>query len=195
MIATRQYAKRQIKWIRHKLLPALSAIGAKSQLFVLDTTCLSTFESEAEAKALDISLRFLKGETLPEPVSTSDVAMGVLSAGEGPGGGKEIKEMQSCGLCSVAVMTGKDWANHLRSTKHRRAEKRRKQDARNPHKREAKQGIDSRTVPKLQACWTSDQTADRANREGSDGVGEFIGLGTLVTEEEVEEEEFKGNDV
>jgi tRNA dimethylallyltransferase len=134
-IATRQYAKRQIKWIKYQLYRALSTAGARDRLFVLDSTDISAFKQNVEETAGEIAERFLRGDPLPVASEISNLAQEVLAVQElGSTNEKEAKAIVKCDLCGVTVTTERDWKNHLRSTKHRRAVKRKLQDARNPER-------------------------------------------------------------
>ncbi|KAJ1643430.1 tRNA dimethylallyltransferase, mitochondrial [Coemansia erecta] len=109
--STRRYARRQITWIRNKLLPECRSTAAKmtkAHSFVLDATDLSNWESEVQNRALGIAQSFVGGSELPNPRTTSDVANKLLS---------EIKETPNSilawkrHLCSVCSMSIKDSPN------------------------------------------------------------------------------------
>lgn len=122
IIATRQYAKRQAKWVQRKLLPGLRSIGAQDRLFVLDVSDPAKVD-----KATNVVRRFLAGEELPRPEEVVDGVRDVLVMGNDAG---ETKDVRTCERCGVTVATVKDWERHLVSTKHRRALKRERETAR-----------------------------------------------------------------
>lgn len=115
-ISTRQYAKRQTRWIRLKLQRALKASGAGDNMFLLDGTDLSQWSLEVEAKASAITADFLRGSTLPQPGSLSRAARENLVMTEG-----ETKFARFCGTCDKTLMSGTEWVNHLESKGHKNA--------------------------------------------------------------------------
>ncbi|EKM82878.1 hypothetical protein AGABI1DRAFT_118307 [Agaricus bisporus var. burnettii JB137-S8] len=74
-LSTRQYAKRQISWIRNKLIPAISASakeGSPLSLYLLDATELDKqWEINVREPAINITTTFLEGRSLPEAKSLS----------------------------------------------------------------------------------------------------------------------------
>ncbi|KAJ1814732.1 tRNA dimethylallyltransferase, mitochondrial [Coemansia sp. RSA 2598] len=140
--STRRYARRQITWIRNKLLPECRSTAtkdAKAHSFVLDATDLGAWEADVQRRALDIAQSFVSGTELPDPKTTSDVANKLLS---------EIKDKPNSilawkrHLCSVCSMSAEDspsgeatevWLNgddeykqHLRSKQHKNNARHRK---------------------------------------------------------------------
>ncbi|THH15883.1 hypothetical protein EW146_g4666 [Bondarzewia mesenterica] len=83
-LSTRKYAKRQVSWIRNKLLPAIYAanIGAPPQMaaYLLDATELGDkWLSGVRDSAIDITQAFLQRAPLPDPLSLSEAAGRLLS--------------------------------------------------------------------------------------------------------------------
>ncbi|CCM02911.1 uncharacterized protein FIBRA_05025 [Fibroporia radiculosa] len=85
--ATRKYAKRQIMWIRNKLLPAIDSVkvSCKSNntspvaiAYLLDATEPSTWESSVRGPAQSITQNFLEGKELMNPIELSDTAREIL---------------------------------------------------------------------------------------------------------------------
>lgn len=113
-IATRQYAKRQTRWIRLRLQRALKASGAGDNMFLLDGTDLSQWSLEVEAKASAITADFLLGSTLPQPRSLSAAAKENLVMTEG-----DTKSARLCETCNKTLMSGSEWINHLKSKGHK----------------------------------------------------------------------------
>ena len=114
-IATRQYARRQDRWIRLKLLQALQDIGAADKLFILDRSDMSV---PIESSATGIAKSFLSGEPLREPTSLSQTAHEILSSSRS--GVKRANDyVRQCDLCDVTTTTEKSWQEHVRSRKHR----------------------------------------------------------------------------
>jgi tRNA dimethylallyltransferase len=124
-IATRQYAKRQTRWIRIKLLQALQAAHATSSLYLLDGTSIADFEAKVLSPAADVTRDFLAGDPMPEPKDMSEAAAEVLTAAasQDPESGASAPKKwlrQKCELCGVTCVTEKQWDAHARSRAHRR---------------------------------------------------------------------------
>ncbi|KAI9850760.1 MAG: hypothetical protein M1824_003101 [Vezdaea acicularis] len=130
--STRQYAKRQVRWIRIKLLNALASAGAKKNIFLLDTTDLEKWSENVAEPAIDITRRFLEGQDLPDPKGLSTLAAELLT----PRRDYDLSDRRdmwvrnSCNLCNTTAVTKEDWEKHLKSRGHRRAVQKRnkKQD-------------------------------------------------------------------
>ena len=124
-IATRQYAKRQTRWIRIKLLQALQAAHATSSLYLLDGTSVADFESRVLTPAADVTRAFMSGEPMPEPKNMSETAAEILNAvvnqeSESTASPPKKWLRQKCELCGVTCVTEKQWEAHARSRAHRR---------------------------------------------------------------------------
>lgn len=52
-ISTRQYAQRQVRWIRNKLLPVLSSVGEAATMVILDASDLDHWDVEVRRRAQD----------------------------------------------------------------------------------------------------------------------------------------------
>ena len=130
-IATRQYAKRQTRWIRLKLLHALqsqsstlredfSETGAK--LYLLDGTSVSDFEKNVFSPAAEITQAFLSESHMPDPKDLSVAAAEQLSAKQDQDTSKTPRSWvrRQCDLCGVTCVTEKQWEAHARSRAHRR---------------------------------------------------------------------------
>ena len=117
--ATRQYAKRQNRWIRLKLLPALYNAGSGNRLFLLDGTNLPGWATNVEEVACSLMESYMAGIPLPPPATTSEIAS--LKHGAEPvdsqeGGGVYARV---CETCATTMMTAKDWAEHMEGRKHK----------------------------------------------------------------------------
>ena len=111
--ATRQYAKRQDRWIRLRLQRALSAADLMHRMFLLDATDFSQWSERVDAKAQDITAAFIGGSALPEPDSLSDAAMRLLVPPE-----EEAKVPRYCESCEKTLMFHREWIAHLKSRGH-----------------------------------------------------------------------------
>lgn len=117
-IGTRQYARQQIRWIRNKLLRALENERLDRTLFLLDGTDLSQRSRTVDAVAHVIMEKFLNGETLPLPKSISTTAEQMLLTKE-----KEDLYARYCDACGKTMMSGEQWAFHIKGRPHLRAVK------------------------------------------------------------------------
>lgn len=121
--ATRQYANRQIKWIRIKLLNAFLGAGQQDNVFLLDGTDLSRWEENVVLPALQVTKQFLSGHTLPAPSSLSATASEMLTPkrsydlGQRP----DLWQKKTCDTCGIIAVTENDWNLHIKSRAHRRA--------------------------------------------------------------------------
>ena len=113
-IRTRQYAKYQIRWIRTKLLSALSDAGYENRLFLLDGSDASSWAKDVNDTGKNIVLAFLEGNVLPDPLSICPAAMDMLCLA-----GKHERTLRHCHICNKSTMTDDSWQDHLKSTKHR----------------------------------------------------------------------------
>lgn len=113
-IATRQYAKRQDRWIRLRLLRAVSTANLTRKMFLLDATDPSQWLEEVGAKAQDITAAFIGGFPLPDPDSLSDAAMKLLVSHE-----EEVKFARYCEPCNKTLILHREWINHMKSKGHR----------------------------------------------------------------------------
>ena len=112
--ATRQYAKRQNRWIRLRLQRAVSAADLTQQMFLLDATDSFQWSERVDAKAQEITAAYILGSALPEPNSLSDAARKLLIVPE-----VETKLARYCKTCDKTLMFHGEWVNHLKSKGHR----------------------------------------------------------------------------
>ena len=127
--ATRQYAKRQVRWIRLKLLPALSDRDALRQLYLLDGTDVSLWADGVSIPAIGIAKNFLAGEELQSPHEMSAAAKQSL-AFENLIDPEERLIRQECEICKTVCVREEQWQAHLNSRRHRSLFKKRQ---RNPN--------------------------------------------------------------
>ena len=115
-IATRQYAKRQVRWIKLRLQRAIATANSSHRFFVLDTTDLTHWSQDVEKKARDITEAFLSGCALPNPESLSDAAKEVLVVTKA-----EPMAATYCEACDKTLMSEGEWVSHLKSKGHKSA--------------------------------------------------------------------------
>ncbi|PQE16694.1 origin recognition complex subunit 2 protein [Rutstroemia sp. NJR-2017a BBW] len=120
--ATRQYAKRQFRWIRLKLMPELIKRDAVERLFLMDGTDVASWANSVSDPAIHITGDFLLGNSLPNPSELSALAKEFLNYEE------SLEQVQSkdrwvprtCDICHTIVMTEKEWQVHFTTRAHRR---------------------------------------------------------------------------
>ena len=121
--ATRQYAKRQLRWIRIKLLNALSAADRAQSMYLLDGSDVSAFEDTVLEPAIRVTDAFLTAaQHMPDPASLSSAAAAELS-------GKPTKTgrasdvnwtKQHCDVCDVSCVIEAQWMQHIGSSAHKK---------------------------------------------------------------------------
>lgn len=128
-IATRQYAKRQLRWIRIKLVNALSQSavdrdgGSQGHLYLLDGSDASTFDENVVSPAIDLTSTFLSGGQMPGPNAISVLAAEMLTPKrEHDYSARPDKwTKRYCEVCGVTCVTEEQWLAHERSKGHRKA--------------------------------------------------------------------------
>ncbi len=121
--ATRQYANRQARWIRIKLLNALFGAGYKNNMFLLDGSNLPSWNRDVIQPAVKITNDFLSGQPLVDPTSLSAAAAENLTPkrnydlGQRP----DLWQKKVCETCGTVSITENDWKLHGKSRAHRRA--------------------------------------------------------------------------
>ncbi|KAI9056678.1 tRNA isopentenyltransferase [Trametes sanguinea] len=136
-LATRRYAKRQVAWIRNKLLPAVNAANAKNQAdgvapsvptYLLDATELGdAWKTNVHDVAEKITNDFLENRSLPDPRSLSATASEMLTVRERPTDPIAVLEANQRRVCEVCttdpsqpvLVDGGLWERHIRSRNHR----------------------------------------------------------------------------
>ncbi|KZO91577.1 tRNA isopentenyltransferase [Calocera viscosa TUFC12733] len=130
-LATKRYAKTQIMWMEGKMMPAVLAAKAMSgpiDVFVLDATDLERWNEAVKDVAVDLSMKFMRGEPLPEPRSLSTVAdelLAPLKPADSPLAILARERKRICPICSdlckqpMMYVEGREWEEHVRSKKHR----------------------------------------------------------------------------
>jgi tRNA dimethylallyltransferase len=120
--ATRQYSKRQIRWIQIKLLNALLATGQGGNTFLLDLPDVSKWDAAAVQPSSSITEKFILGQSLPDPASLSEAARDMLN----PRRDYDLSQRSDlwgkrvCETCGTTSFNENDWKLHLKSRSHRR---------------------------------------------------------------------------
>jgi len=127
--ATRQYARRQVRWIRLTFIPALSDENALDKLYLLDGTDISKWAEAVSDPAINIAAKFLDGSDLP-PHELSKTAQQILAPNDGLEEKPNVWFRQECELCHITTVTDLQWQTHLNSRRHRGlVKKKQKNDA------------------------------------------------------------------
>jgi tRNA dimethylallyltransferase len=131
--ATRQYAKRQIRWIRIKLLAALSNANSLSSIYLLDGSNLDRWTASVSGPATDIVYKFLAKEELPIAREMSIAAAELLTPKQTfeLSDRRDLWVRQTCELCSTTAVTDEQWQRHIKGRSHRRAVKKANKSASN----------------------------------------------------------------
>lgn len=124
--ATRQYAKRQVRWLRIKLYEALQASRMTDKLLVLDTSDPSTWEQAILPRATEYVKDFLAGGDIVQIQNDALVELNLGGHDDDNDGGNDREgrtpfTQQTCEICGVTAVTPKDWAQHTNSRRHKNA--------------------------------------------------------------------------
>lgn len=130
--ATRQYAKRQVRWIRLNLITALKDENALDKLYLFDGTDVTKWEKDVSNPAIDITAKFLDGDELPPPSELSQAAQQFLAPDEGHKGKPDVWFRRECEICHMTAVTDLQWQIHLKSRKHRGLTKRKERNSGRP---------------------------------------------------------------
>lgn len=129
--ATRQYAKRQTRWIRLKLIPGLSNQKKLDSLYLLDGTDLTNWSESVSKSALDVTADFLAGNELRAPSSLSAVAKELLTPERSydHSDRRDLWVRNECEICHIVCNTEELWQSHLKGRTHRRGLKKQRKKA------------------------------------------------------------------
>lgn len=130
-IATRQYAKRQVRWIRIKLVNALSEANMSDELFLLDGSDVSALDTRIVEPAAELTQLFLQASPLPKSdvifPATAELLKPTRDHGAPARPDKWTK--QHCEVCNVTCVIDKQWEQHVRSKAHTKLLRKRRQQA------------------------------------------------------------------
>ncbi|KAI0710400.1 tRNA isopentenyltransferase [Cerioporus squamosus] len=136
-LGTRRYAKRQVSWLRNKLLPAVNAANAAARVengvpvipaYLLDATELGeAWKKNVHDVADRITKAFLEGEALPDPLTLSQTASEMLNVGDRPTDPVAVLSAHQrtvCDVCTIdpvqpVMVDASKWEMHMRSRGHR----------------------------------------------------------------------------
>ena len=120
--ATRQYAQRQTRWIRLKLINGLSNQNLLDRLYLLDGTDLSLWMEAVSNPALEITAKFLAGHELCDPSSISETARKLLTPQRSYdlSDRRDLWVRHECEICHTVCTTEEQWQGHIKGRAHRR---------------------------------------------------------------------------
>jgi len=124
--ATRQYAKRQVRWIRLKLISALSEENSLDKLFLLDSSDIKEWVNAVSNPAIGITEAFLEGRELSSPRDLCSAAEQMLVLDDERVKRKDPCFHRECELCSTLFAVEEQWETHLKSRRHRAQVKKQK---------------------------------------------------------------------
>ncbi len=117
-IATRQYARAQIKWLRGKTLPVLKEHDILRYLYLLDSSNAESFATDVLQPAATVCQQFLEGEDMTKPSEYSGTARDVLGAFDEKIS-RPVLRHRTCDGCNLTVLEG-EWEKHVKGRRHRR---------------------------------------------------------------------------
>lgn len=121
-IATRQYAKSQLRWIRLKTGHALKEKGVMGDFYLLDSSEAALFSENVLAPASQITQAFLDGQERQQPSELSETASEVLTAlSDEILKPKPKFQARHCDVCDMTLTTENEWTKHVAGRHHRRA--------------------------------------------------------------------------
>ncbi|KAL9714932.1 tRNA dimethylallyltransferase, mitochondrial [Leucoagaricus gongylophorus] len=135
-LSTRQYAKRQISWIRNKLIPVAESANKEDMtapFYLLDATEFGmNWVTNVLRPATKVMEDFLNNQELPEAKSLSARACALLTVKDKdvrPSAILEARRKIICTVCTtdesrpVMIEQGLDWELHLKTRSHKRLQK------------------------------------------------------------------------
>ncbi|KAI9569109.1 tRNA isopentenyltransferase [Boletus coccyginus] len=134
--STRKYAKRQVTWLRNKLLPAIHSANtpfenrvSMASMYLLDATVLGDhWTSNVLSPAESITKSFLRQEDLPPPASLSSSARAMFANQNktvDPSDILRARRKVVCQVCTInprrpVMIEAQDWDAHRGNRLHRR---------------------------------------------------------------------------
>ncbi|KAG4305517.1 hypothetical protein PORY_001073 [Pneumocystis oryctolagi] len=127
-LSTRQYARKQIKWIRNKLYPLCLSSGPDIRFYLLDATNLSDWETRVQNLAITLATGyFLHDRQGPDPLSLSETAMRLLTSKPvlNYASQTELWKHYVCDVCKTSsgepfIAIGlPQWMTHVQGRRHR----------------------------------------------------------------------------
>lgn len=119
-IRTRQYAKRQVKWIRKMLIPDING-----DIYILNASDLSKWHKLVCDRSIDIASSFMTNEKIIQDHAPDELKFLLPDATEFSTINNKPKAHYTCTICkdhddNELILVGKDiWNIHLKSRRHR----------------------------------------------------------------------------
>jgi len=124
-IATRQYSKKQLRWIQIKFVSAMMRSCVSKRLFLLDGSDLSQWNGKVCTTALDLTRIFLDGDSLPDPIHLAGSLKEELNPrGQDLSHNPDLWQRRTCEVCSVTATTENDWQKHIEGNRHKKKQRR-----------------------------------------------------------------------
>ncbi|KAK0260438.1 tRNA dimethylallyltransferase, mitochondrial [Friedmanniomyces endolithicus] len=121
-VSTRQYAKRQVRWIRSKFI---NSLPASNMLYLLDGSDIPAFDNAVIDPAVDLTSSFLAAELMPDRSSLSPAAAEKLQPArlhyDDSTASPEKWTKQHCETCDVTCVVESQWWQHMGSKAHKKA--------------------------------------------------------------------------
>jgi tRNA dimethylallyltransferase len=119
--ATRQYAKRQVRWIQVKFVNAMIRANATHRMFLLDGSDISQWNTTVSQPAQHIARKFLAGHVLPTAAEVCEAAVIMLTPpSKDLSHARHLWVKNTCEVCNVTSVTTEGWEKHVRSHRHRK---------------------------------------------------------------------------
>ncbi|RMZ87230.1 hypothetical protein DV736_g5549, partial [Chaetothyriales sp. CBS 134916] len=116
---TRQYAKRQNRYIRNRFASALRQAGALDRLFLIDSTDISHWSETAVPQSEKLVSAFLEGRQLPDAATLSDLASTTFARITTQDDWRSTRVAHYCDTCEKTLMGDKEWERHVTSRSHK----------------------------------------------------------------------------
>ena len=139
--ATRQYARRQMRWIRQKLLPTLLREGGETSAILLDCNSVLEWAQKVEAPAVELSDRFLHGRLQDISAEMKAVRAGFL-AESNSGPRRRLPQVVTCPDCGAISTNTAELERHAQTTRHKRAIRKHRRSGRETEATEDHHSID-----------------------------------------------------
>lgn len=113
---TRQYAKRQNRYIRLRLANALKQAGELDKLFLIDSTDVTRWKETVEPQARELVSAFIEGRSLPKASTLSALARSTFDT---VGAERSARTIHRCEVCDKTLMSEGEWHRHMASRSHK----------------------------------------------------------------------------
>lgn len=118
-IRTRQYAKKQVKWIKKMLIPDI-----EGSIYLLDASDLSQWDSMVKERSMKIAQEFVSNRSIEESFAPQRLE-GLLARKVQPLRTADDWKQHTCSVCfdqegnELIAIGEKNWKIHLNSRRHR----------------------------------------------------------------------------